>query len=319
MQIAPSQLSRSQWDAAIGPAALQHGWAYGAVAARFGATVRRYEIGAGGWAQVICRRIAGLWMGYLPLGIHWTGAPQAGALAELRRALAAHGPTVLVAPGPSPRGFDLRLAGPRQMAVLDLLADAAAQRARLDKKWRNRLAHAERGGLCCECVPGIPGWLVAVERRQQRARRYGNLPPAWIETWARVAPDAAVTLVASRDGVPVAAMAFLLHGAAATYLIGWSGDEGRRSSAHNLTLWHATEALRARGVRRLDLGQLDPRAQPGLARFKLGSGAMTVTVPPCRAVGPWNRSAPQADLAACGAVPQSAQPFQRTSPGQPIR
>lgn len=48
MEITPSELNRSQWDAAIGPAALQHGAAYGATAARFGATVRRYEIGTGG-------------------------------------------------------------------------------------------------------------------------------------------------------------------------------------------------------------------------------------------------------------------------------
>lgn len=142
MQIAPSQLSRSQWDAAIGPAALQHGWAYGATAARFGATVRRYEIGDGGWAQAICRRIAGLRIGYLPLGIHWTGAPQAEALAVLRGVLAAHGPTILVAPGPRPGRRALRPASPRQMAVLDLVSDAALQRGTIGSVTPNAAAFA---------------------------------------------------------------------------------------------------------------------------------------------------------------------------------
>jgi hypothetical protein len=38
-------------------------------------------------------------------------------------------------------------------------------------------------------------------------------------------------------------------------------------------LLQAVEALRAEGVLWLDLGQVDTEAAPGLARFKLGTGA----------------------------------------------
>ena len=37
--------------------------------------------------------------------------------------------------------------------------------------------------------------------------------------------------------------------------------------------WQAAQALRAEGVRWLDLGSVDNEAAPGLARFKLGTGA----------------------------------------------
>lgn len=73
---------------------------------------------------MICRRIAGILTGYLPLGIHWTGAPQAEAPAVLRRALAAHGPIILVAPGPEGGPTSPAARRSRQMAVLDLLSDA---------------------------------------------------------------------------------------------------------------------------------------------------------------------------------------------------
>jgi lipid II:glycine glycyltransferase (peptidoglycan interpeptide bridge formation enzyme) len=78
----------------------------------------------------------------------------------------------------------------------------------------------------------------------------------------------------------IASMLFLVHGRVATYQIGWSGEEGRRLSAHQLCLWEAMRALREAGVRRLDLGTVDTDAAPGLARFKIGAGARV------RALGP---------------------------------
>ena len=42
---------------------------------------------------------------------------------------------------------------------------------------------------------------------------------------------------------------------------------------HRLLLLRAAEALGAEGVRWLDLGSVDSERAPGLARFKLGTGA----------------------------------------------
>ena len=84
---------------------------------------------------------------------------------------------------------------------------------------------------------------------------------------------------ARHQGATVAALLFLCHGAVATYHIGWSGPEGRARAAHHLLLWRAMIDLAARGITRLDLGMVDTVTAPGLARFKLGSGAR------CRALG----------------------------------
>ena len=60
-----------------------------------------------------------------------------------------------------------------------------------------------------------------------------------------------------QDGEIEAAMAFVRHGAAATYQTGWAGPLARRCGVHQVMLWQAALALRDEGVRWLDL-----RTQP---------------------------------------------------------
>ena len=61
--------------------------------------------------------------------------------------------------------------------------------------------------------------------------------------------------------------------------LGWADPAARAGFAHGPMLWQAALELRARGVRWIDLGAVDA-ANPGLARFKLGTGAAL------RALGP---------------------------------
>ena len=89
-------------------------------------------------------------------------------------------------------------------------------------------------------------------------------------------------LTARLDGETVAAMLFLKHGTSATYHIGWTSPAGRALSAGNLLLTHAAERFGEMGVEIVDLGLLDTETAPGLARFKLGTGAQ-----PLRMGGTW--------------------------------
>jgi lipid II:glycine glycyltransferase (peptidoglycan interpeptide bridge formation enzyme) len=60
------------------------------------------------------------------------------------------------------------------------------------------------------------------------------------------------------------------HGLAATYLIGWSGQQGRAANAANLLLWRAVLGEKTRGARFFDLGGIDSRKTLGVASFKSG-------------------------------------------------
>ena len=78
----------------------------------------------------------------------------------------------------------------------------------------------------------------------------------------------------------------------ATWQIGVARAEGRRLNAMNLLLWEAMGWLSDEGHETLDLGTLNTQDSPGLARFKLGTGAMAQ-----RQGGTWLHAGPLAPLA----------------------
>lgn len=165
---------------------------------------------------------------------------------------------------------------PAHVAELPLGGDARDRRARMQGKWRNRLNRAERAGLAVRDLPfaGAPAdWLVAREGEMRRARRYRTLHPDVARAWAAADPGAARLFLALEDDGPVAGMLFLVHGAAASYHMGWSGPAGRAAGAHHLLLARAADWLADSGVLSIDLGTVDTEGTPGLARFKTGAGA----------------------------------------------
>jgi len=211
-----------------------------------------------------------------------TAAPQA-ALDGLR-ALAATCPGPLVVNAPALDADGLRDAGfwplltPATVGLVRL-GTQPQMRARLKAKWRNRLRRAEAAGLQVTLRP-LPDrhWLLEAEARQQKARRYRGAPPDLWTVYNRVNPGQALVVEAQRGSEPLAAGLFLLHNTTATYQISVTLPEGRAASAMTLILWQAMTALAARGMHWLDLGTLDTVHAPGLAQFKLGTGAVAQTL-----------------------------------------
>ncbi|SNR60452.1 GNAT family N-acetyltransferase [Puniceibacterium sediminis] len=191
-------------------------------------------------------------------------------------------PLILNADGLS--GTELRAAGfwplvtPVTLAMLRL-GPEAAMRAALRQKWRNRLNRAEQAGLkldWSELAGDRDHWLLQAEEALQKHRGYRGWPPTLLRAFGAANPGKARIVTARRNGHPVAAALFLCHGAMATYQIGQSLPEGRRLNAMNLVLWEGMRDLAARGHSLLDLGTLNADDAPGLAHFKLGTGADAV-------------------------------------------
>ncbi|SMC42921.1 lipid II:glycine glycyltransferase FemX [Primorskyibacter flagellatus] len=149
-------------------------------------------------------------------------------------------------------------------------------RSRLTQKWRNRLVRAENGPLSVRSqnFDGDPAdWLLAADKMQQRRRGYSGLPPAFTTAFARSNPRSARVFTACQKNEPVAAVLILRHGRMATYHIGHTLPEGRKCNAHNLLMWRAMTWLAKNGHDLLDLGTVNTQDAPGIARFKLGTGA----------------------------------------------
>jgi hypothetical protein len=281
---------------------MQQSAGYGAACRALGTGVRCLSLAGGlGAAQVLVRR----WPLFGDFALLSRGPVWAPSLApaDRRAALAAllarlrHGfrgvvttPDAIDGADPLARSGWLAMVTGGHVARLDLGPPPEALRLGLHGKWRNRLVRAEASGLAVRhgAMPPDPGhWLLATETAQARARGYRRLPARFTLAWVGAAGQGATRLfVAERAGRPVAAMLFLLHPPGASYHIGWAGPEGRESGAHNLLLWQAMLWLRARGFAMLELGTLDTETTPGLARFKLGSGAGPVPLGATRMAAP---------------------------------
>lgn len=194
-------------------------------------------------------------------------------LSEVRRTLS--GPLVVNAPAEARKMGGLQIARGAELALIDL-SDEETMRARLHQKWRNQLKKAERSPVIITDQPldvAQHEWFLEAEAAQQKSRKYQSYPAGFLLAYAKANPGQARLYTASDNGQPVAAMLILKHGRAATYQAGVITDIGRKYCAHNGLLWKVMSDLGRRGFAMLDLGRSD--LNPGLRRFKLGSGART--------------------------------------------
>lgn len=181
----------------------------------------------------------------------------------------------------------MRACGARQMVtgystpLLDLSPSVEALRRGLRGKWRNMLAGAERAELALQLSAGGRNFDWLVERADAFRRQSGFIgtPGYLVAAVAAAVPrkDDILVLTAKAGRERVAGVLLVAHGATATYLLGWTGPEGRKSHAQHLLLWRGLQEMRRRGLRWLDLGGVNAAA-PGVARFKLGLGARLHTL-----------------------------------------
>lgn len=242
----------------------QQSEAYAAAAAASGARVR--------WCEVDGGRALAIERGRLRLisrGPVWeterTPEEQKRALRHLAR-----WPGITIAtPEVELRGLGLvPLVTPLHHAIWRLGPDL---RAGLSGKWRNRLTSSEKSGIRVrDGGRAVLDRLLIEETRQRKDRGYRSLPPQF----SAALPSDSLRLWDWRHGGDTgAAMAFVVDGSCATYHLGWASEPAREAGVHAVMLMRAAEALQAEGVRWLDLGSVDTDRAPGLARFKLGTGA----------------------------------------------
>lgn len=263
MEIRWHDLTRPPSDWEDGP--LQQSLSYGRAMAALGARVQLAAVEGVGRALVLQRGGLRL-VNFGPIFTEY--AAPCDRAAFLRR-IARHRGVTLATPAAAVSGLGLiPLITPRHHAIWDLRPDPQALRAGLQGKWRNRLKAAE--GLAITPAGGkARADLCAAEVRQRAARGYRALPSTFLDHW----PESQRLALQWRDGKGLqAGMVFLRHGIFASYHLGWASEAGRAAFAHGPMLWQAVLMLRALGVQLLDLGAVDS-TNPGLARFKLGTGA----------------------------------------------
>ncbi len=272
------------------PLAMQQHPIYLRAAQQMGRTAQAYVIRHHGQmigrAQVIHRRLGPLPVNWIARGPVWHHDIDPQIKARALAALLDHLPdATLTLTTPETQG-DLTcyrnvrfrpIMTPQHMAELDLSRPKGARLAAQHGKWRNRLRHAQAQNTTITDGPfraERDSHLLALEGTQRNHRRYRALPLPFVYHWARADPKGVrIFRATGADGLN-AFMLVLLHHPGATYHIGWSDGAGRAASSHNLLMWAASNWLAHRGYTRFDLGVVDTDHSPGLARFKIGAGAM---------------------------------------------
>ena len=273
MRIFWDDLNKAGWTGRLDlgrSAALQQSWDYGQAARVLGAGVRRARVADGAGEIAVAQVLDRYGLRLINRGPVWLRAVDPAQKRCVLRALA-RGPT-LATPEDAVAGFGLvPLLTGRFHAIWSLDPSPEALRAGLERRWAGRLAAAGRAGVQAARGHGdVLDRLIREEAAQRRRIGYRGLPPDFPR---HLPPRALRVWHWTNDGSTAAAMAFVRHGDSATYQTGWVGPAARRCGVHQAMLWQAALALRDEGVRRIDLGTVDTEAAPGLAHFKLGTGA----------------------------------------------
>jgi len=170
-----------------------------------------------------------------------------------------------------------RRIGPGYRTVwIDLARSEEEILAGFNTLWRRGARAVEKAKLRIDVdaeAENLP-WLMVQEHEQAQSKQFRAMTDALaLRLRAALRPSGGAFMVAALDGrTPVASALFLRHGAAATYQVGWSSEQGRKANAMRAVQWHAMRLLKERGVRWFDIGGINPESAPGVTEFKLGTG-----------------------------------------------
>lgn len=157
---------------------------------------------------------------------------------------------------------------------IDLSPTLVELKARLHRKWRNHLHKAERSLLEVSVdTKGVHLDYFLQAYDLFKAQKKFDGPDGKFfrhEIQAALPFKDALILWARLDGIPVAGMVVMKHGASASYRVSWNTKEGRDNNAHFLLLWKAIEILKKSNIEAFDLGGVLPDDKSGLNIFKLG-------------------------------------------------
>ncbi|MCR9254798.1 MAG: GNAT family N-acetyltransferase [Alphaproteobacteria bacterium] len=164
-------------------------------------------------------------------------------------------------------------------AWLDLTLEGETLRGNLRANWRGALQKAEKTDLIVQhdSTGRYLDWLLSVYEDDKIERGFIGPAPALIRAYDEVSKSVGrlhrVHLWRCvKDSVPVAGILVVRHLTTATYLVGWTSEEGRAVNAHHLLLWRAALALKKDDVTALDLGGYNEEEAAGIANFKRGLG-----------------------------------------------
>jgi hypothetical protein len=167
---------------------------------------------------------------------------------------------------------------------IDLIPSVEYLRAKLNGKWRNMLVYSEKQDLEIESGTSkeLVKWICDIHADNMKTKGFKGISPELLLSLSENGDDQNIVIVykASKQEIPVATVCVACQGKAATYLIGWTSNEGRQMKANYLLLWEAVKDLKTRKINWFDLGGIDVEGTPGITGFKAGMNGMLYSMVP---------------------------------------
>ncbi len=151
---------------------------------------------------------------------------------------------------------------------IDLRQEESDLRKSLRGNWRNQLNKAEKVSLVIREILEKEEADVIMSSYQNMMKERGEDPLDVRQFYDLLKQGIGVLLAVYSNSLCVGAVLIVRHGRAATYLMGWTGEQGKQHCISNLLVWRAI--LKAKydwGCEVFDVGGL---GHPSIAEFKRG-------------------------------------------------
>jgi hypothetical protein len=168
--------------------------------------------------------------------------------------------------------------------LVDLRKPVEGLRSSLVARWRTSLNQAQRAETALEVTDepdSIDAFIPMFDAMHERIGFELGLHPEFYSKVQRASErsERLCMLYAKHNGEKVGAVGLSLHGRVGAYVLGATTMAGREVNAAYRLQWEAMLLAKQRGCEWYDLGGIDPDGNPGVHRFKKGTGGLDVTAP----------------------------------------
>ena len=145
-------------------------------------------------------------------------------------------------------------------------------RNKLDSKWRNMLVKSEKQDIQIESSSSIESisWLSEIHEKNMIKKGFNGISKKMLQSISNE-NDLENPLIVYRALIKndvIGSICIINHGKYATYLVGWTSNEGRKLNTNYLLLWEAIKDLKRANKLGFDLGGIDYELTPSITSFK---------------------------------------------------
>ena len=157
-------------------------------------------------------------------------------------------------------------------------------RSKLDSKWRNMLVKSEKQDIQIESSSSTDFvyWLSKIHEKNMSIKNFNGISKKMLQSISdeKDLSNPLVVYKASKDNNVIGSICIINHGQYATYLIGWTSNDGRKLNVNYLLLWEVIKDLKLKNKLGFDLGGIDYELTPNISSFKSKMNGKTYDLVP---------------------------------------